>query len=113
MSTPATQPGRRTPVAAPTQFTLLTLERNPATGVRSFEARAGERVVGTVTWRDFATDSGWQFRFPNDRRTLRKVFATMVDAMVNQGGCNRAEALEAVAANPAALRLAQIAQAAA
>lgn len=59
--------------------------------------------VATLTWREFASDYGWQCRLARHRRTLRKCYPTLVDALVEQGGFRRDDAQAAVAGNAEAM----------
>lgn len=62
------------------------------------DAQLGWRLA-TLVWREFAHDYGWQCRLPDDRRTLRKCYPTLADALVEQGGFRRDDAQAAVAGN--------------
>lgn len=66
------------------------------------DTRQGRRMA-TLLWREFAHDFGWQCRLPDDRRTLRKCYLSIVDALVEQGGFRRDDARAAVDGNAEAM----------
>lgn len=84
----------------------ITLRTMPALQGTGYTFRvldeAGE-VVASLVWREFATEYGWQCRLVGDRRTLRKCYSRITDALVEQGGFNRDAARAAVVANAEAL----------